>query len=142
MSSEEASESNAAFSTLRTAQSFALAGAVLLSLFSHRTDYAGHFLAGAGGTMLLMAALLLIPGKAVGYGALAAVMAAIAIGWVTESTIFKLAVFDAVDFANQSLGAALAGCCVVGCKRSFGSAIVCAVIGIVLLVAGFWFAFA
>lgn len=130
------------FAALRAAQTVALSAAVMLSLFSHRSDYGGHFLAGAGGTLLLLAVLLAIPGRSIGYDAVAAVLVAIAIGWVTESTIFKLAVFDAVDFANQSLGAALAATCVLGCKRSMSASAGCGLIGIVALIAGFWFAFA
>jgi hypothetical protein len=36
-------------------------------------------------------------------------IACIALGAITESTIFRLAKFDEIDFCNQSLGAVLAG---------------------------------
>jgi hypothetical protein len=41
-------------------------------------------------------------------------LACIALGAVTEATIFRLAKFDEIDFCNQSLGAVLAGLAALG----------------------------
>jgi hypothetical protein len=73
--------------------------------FPERSDYAGHFLAGAGGTLLLLAVVVLAgtPWRVVAAGALAVLA-----GVGTEATVFRLAEFDLVDLANQSLGALVA----------------------------------
>lgn len=67
---------------------------------------------------------------------------AIGLGAVAEATIFRLALFDPVDFCNQSLGACLAGSCLVGRPRSVWSVPGVVGIGMVLLYLGFFFAFA
>lgn len=79
----------------------------------HRTDYVGHFLAGAGGALALLSiaafSIRLSSGIALGWPVVGICLLAIALGAVTEATIFRNAKFDEVDFANQSLGAVLAG---------------------------------
>ena len=50
---------------------------------------------------------------------LAIVVLAVAMGFVTEMTVFNLAKFDPVDFANQSLGACIAGLCLLGQEGGF-----------------------
>lgn len=114
---------------------------VYLGLLGYRTDAAGHALAGLGGTLLLVGALLAVARAPVGWSVIGAVLLAVAAGVVTEATIFKLAVFDMVDFANQSIGACLAGLCALGrCgKDDANVAYGGAVVG---LVAGTFLAFA
>ncbi|MEO2091805.1 MAG: hypothetical protein ABGY75_20310 [Gemmataceae bacterium] len=80
----------------------------------HRRDYLGHFAAGYGGALALIAiALAMIP--PVRYPKLAAwvvvpcTLLAIAAGTVTEATVFNIAKFDEVDYCNQNLGAVIAG---------------------------------
>ena len=108
-------------------------------LFSYRTDYLGHYLAGFAGTLMVLSLLVLIgPHDAV---ALAIGLIAIALGWWTESTIFKLAIFDPVDFINQSLGALVAVSVVLDERRSVGHAAGLFILSIVGLMTGFYFAF-
>lgn len=80
----------------------------------HRRDYLGHFAAGYGGTLALIAiALAMIPptryAKQAGWVVVPGTLLAIAAGTVTEATIFNIAKFDEVDYCNQNLGAVLAG---------------------------------
>lgn len=115
--------------------------AVYLGLLGYRTDAAGHALAGLGGTLLLLGALLAAARAPVGWSVVGAVLLAVAGGVVTEATIFKLAVFDMVDFANQSIGACLAGLCALG-RCGKGDANVAYGGAVVGLVAGTFLAFA
>ncbi len=82
-------------------------------VLGHRYDYVGHFLAGYGGTLLLLATLVVWRGAPVGWSAVGITLVSIAIGAAIEGSIFKIAIFDPVDFGNQSLGAALACACVM-----------------------------
>ena len=108
-------------------------------LFSYRTDYLGHYLAGFAGTLMVLSLLVLIgPHDGV---ALAIGLIAIALGCWTESTIFKLAIFDPVDFFNQSLGALVAVSVVLGERRSVGHGVALLVLSIMGLIVGFYFAF-
>lgn len=76
----------------------------------HRSDYLGHFLAGYGGTLgLLMVVLVAWPSSNIARQAFFITLASIGIGAVCEATIFRIAIFDRVDFCNQSIGAVLAG---------------------------------
>ena len=111
-------------------------------LLGHRSDYLGHYLAGVGGTMLLLVVPAALFRGRLGWVALVPTVIAIAIGARTEATIFRLAVFDPVDFLNQSLGACLAGSLVVGRKGSFPMAAILVLAGGVSLFLGFHFAFA
>lgn len=111
------------------------------TLLGYRSDYLGHYLAGFGGTLLLVAfplAVSVVPRWSV----VALVGLAIGIGGVMEATIYRLAIFDPVDFLNQSLGAVMAGCLVIGRRRSFPAAVVAVIGGLALLWLGFRYAFA
>jgi hypothetical protein len=110
-------------------------------LFPDRTDYVGHFLAGAGGTFWLLAAVAAVaPGRR--WLVVSGVGVAVLLGVFTEATVFRLAEFDPVDLANQSLGAVLAGVGMLDARPSDRSVRVAAGSGFVLLVAGFFYAFA
>jgi peptidoglycan biosynthesis protein MviN/MurJ (putative lipid II flippase) len=93
----------------------ALALAVVFEVFlSPRHDYTGHYLAGYGGTLsAYMVWMRLHPSRQIErWGVFSIVpicLCCIALGAVTEATIFRLAKFDELDFCNQSLGAVLAG---------------------------------
>ncbi|MBX3413255.1 MAG: hypothetical protein KF708_11245 [Pirellulales bacterium] len=89
----------------------------------HRSDYVGHFLAGAGATLFVLAlALGAIPAihfpRVAVWMILALTLLAIAGGGVLEATIYRLAKFDEVDFCNQSLGAVMAGLGMMALVRS------------------------
>ncbi len=114
--------------------------AVLIRVaFPDRSDYAGHFLAGAGATGMMLAVVSAFrppsPLAVLGWS-----LVAVALGGATERTIFREAAFDWVDFALQSSGALLVATAFLGFgdgRRSdlaFG-------IGLALLAGGFWFAF-
>ena len=109
--------------------------------FPQRTDYAGHFLAGAGGTALVLAAARALRGGRP-WDTLALVAACVAVGVGTEATVFRIAIFDPVDLAIQSLGAVLVGCASVGRPRSVRHAMVQAGFALMALIAGFALAFA
>lgn len=130
---------------LRTLRDLTLAitacGAAFGLVFDYRFDYLGHFLGGAGGTLALLA-LASLSGRRLGWTVPLAVVAAIAIGAWTEATIFRIGIFDPVDFFNQSLGAAVAGAVAVDRRGSVPLAISLGVVSLVLVVAGFYFAFA
>ena len=128
-------------SLARAVGAVALVGVAYVVLFPDRTDYVGHLLAGAGGTLLLLAAVTAVAPRrrwAVVLGGWGAVL----IGVVTEATVFRLAEFDPVDLANQSLGAVLAGLGMLDVGRGGKTAAMAVVCGLVLLVAGFFYAFA
>lgn len=113
----------------------------LLIGFPHRTDYAGHFLAGAGGTAGLLALVV------AGFGGrpwlvVTTTMSAVLLGVATEATVFRIAIFDPVDLGVQSLGAVIVGSGVVGMTRSLAAGAAMAAVGGALLIAGFWLAFA
>ena len=81
-------------------------------LLPARSDYAGHFLAGWGGTLgLAWVAARIFRGRP--GGVLAAVAAAVLLGAGLEGTVFALSGFDLLDFGSQSAGAALAGLAIV-----------------------------
>ena len=111
-------------------------------LLGHRTDYVGHFLAGFGGTLLLLTPPLLVFRRAMGWSTLLLVSGAIAIGFVMESTVYRIAIFDPVDFCNQSLGAVVAGSGVAGRRGSPAATAGAFVLGCACLVLGFVYAFA
>lgn len=109
--------------------------------FPTRTDYLGHFIAGAGGTLLLLAPIVALS-RAGSWWRVAGVVLAVAGGVVTEATVFKIAIFDPVDLANQSLGAVVVGAALLDGRRSWLLAAGCVLLGVVLLAAGFHYAFA
>ena len=110
-------------------------------LFPDRTDYLGHFLAGAGGTYWLLAVVVeAAPQQR--WPVVVTVWVAVLLGVLTEATVFRIAAFDLVDLANQSLGAVLAGVGMLDARPHDRSSAVAAGAGLVLLVAGFFYAFA
>ncbi len=109
--------------------------------FPDRTDYVGHYLAGAGGTALLLAFVAAMRGRRP-WLVTAGTVAAIVAGVGTELTVFRLAIFDPVDLANQSLGAVIVGAGLVGASGSRRLAGGLVLVALVLLVAGFRYAFA
>ncbi len=81
---------------------------------AHRTDYAGHYAAGFGGTLLALGwGIGMVPNAislpAFGRWVFTITATAICLGALLESSVFKLAIFDPVDFCNQSIGAVVAG---------------------------------
>jgi hypothetical protein len=119
----------------------AVLGVVYVLSFPDRTDYVGHFLAGAGGTFMLVALVASVSPRRP-WVILGAVGAAVLLGIFTEATIFRLAEFDPVDLANQSLGAVLAGLGLVNVERAEDTTGAAFLGGFVLLVVGFFYAFA
>lgn len=117
-------------------------GAIFLAFLGYRTDYAGHFLAGFGGTLGLLAVLLATVRSSLRWEPLGAAVVAILLGAGIEATIFKLAIFDPVDFFNQSLGAVLAAVAVQGRRGSLVAACGAGVLAILFLIAGALLAFA
>lgn len=118
-----------------------LVGVAYGLLFPDRTDYVGHFLAGAGGTFWLLAAVTAAAPER-RWPVVFGVWGAVLLGVLTEATVFRLAEFDPVDLANQSLGAVIAGVGMLDARESDGSAGVAILAGLVFLVAGFFYAFA
>jgi len=116
-------------------------GLVYVVLFGDRTDYAGHFLAGAGGTYVLLAAVAAWrPGRP--WPVVAGTWLAVLLGVRTEATVFRPAEFDPVDLVNQSLGALLAGLGLVAAQPGDRSVPLALVAAGPLLVGGFVLAFA
>ena len=119
-----------------------IGGAVFLVPLGYRTDYAGHFLAGFGGTLALFAVSLALGRPAFRWEAVGIVIASIALGAWLEATRFKIAIFDPVDFANQSLGAVLAGAALWERRPSASLVAGTGVLAILFLGVGFLLAFA
>lgn len=117
-------------------------GLIFVSLLGYRTDYAGHYLAGFGGTLSLLVFPLATLRPALRWEPLGAALIAILLGAGIEATIFKLAIFDPVDFFNQSLGAVLATISVQGRPASLRAAFGAGVLALVFLSAGAILAFA
>lgn len=113
---------------------------VLIRLaFPGRSDYAGHFLAGTGataGALAVVEAFRRLTPNAV----LALCVACIVAGFGTESTIFREAAFDWVDFAVQSSGAVLAATAFLGSEGGRRSDLALG-LGFVLFIGGCGFAF-
>jgi hypothetical protein len=117
---------------------------------AHRSDYLGHYLAGCGGTLLLIVCTLAILPDVL-YERIAPLtivlltLVAVGIGALFESTIYRIAKFDEVDFCNQSLGAVLAaaGLLLVAGRAKpplfISCGLVCVALG--LLAAGYHYAF-
>lgn len=90
-----------------------LAAGYLLFL-RHRTDYAGHLLAGYGATLgaLGLLAWLSPPAFRARHGRtanLVGTLLCVGGGLVLEASVFRIAHFDPMDAWNQSLGAVAAG---------------------------------
>lgn len=87
--------------------------AAFLYFLGHRTDYVGHYSAGFGGTLLALGIGVGLVSRDIESARLSKLvwllsMGAIALGAFFEATVFRLAVFDPIDFCNQSLGATIA----------------------------------
>jgi hypothetical protein len=117
-----------------------VAGFVYRAAFPDRPDYAGHLLAGAGATLLLLSLVLVLAGPG-SWRVVAVVAVAVALGTLTEATIYKYAEFDPVDWANQSVGAALACLGFLDARRA-AEPVLAAAAGVVVLLFGFHYAFA
>lgn len=118
-----------------------LVGLAYVVGFPTRPDYPGHLLAGAGATLLLGALVVLVrrPHPFVVVGT---VLLAVTLGAVAEQTVFRLAEFDPVDLANQSLGAGLAGVALLECPRRTLPVAAVGAAGVALVLVGFRYAFA
>ena len=123
----------------------ALAGIIGLAayapFFGRRNDYPGHFIAGFAGQLLLLALLGIITRRALVGWALLSLAMAIGIGTITEATIFRLAIFDPVDFFNQSLGATTATAAVIGMTLEDRRGVMAGALAMGFLVIGFALAF-
>lgn len=111
-----------------------------LVLLGYRTDYAGHYIASYGAVLITAATLYRLFGKS-GFITLLAALLLIAFGTYTESTLFRLAIFDPVDFNNQNLGACLAAAALWDGEPKTPTLIGLGVLGTVLVFAGFYVAF-
>lgn len=118
-----------------------LVGAAYVMAFPARPDYPGHFLAGAGATLLL-GALVVLVGRPHPFVVVGTVLLAVGLGAVAEQTVFRLAEFDPVDLANQSLGAGLAGVVLLECPRRALPVAAVGAAGLALVLVGFRYAFA
>ena len=116
-------------------------GLIFLVLLGYRTDYAGHFVAGFGGTLGLLAFPLATLSPSLRWEPFGAAVLAILIGAVLEATIFKIALFDPVDFCNQGLGAVLAAASVQGRPASLAAASGAGVLALLFLLVGAVLAF-
>jgi hypothetical protein len=119
-----------------------LGGLVFVTLLGYRTDYAGHFVAGFGGTLGLLALLLAVPRPVGRFEPLGVALFAILLGAGVEATLFRIAIFDPVDFCNQSLGAVLAAAAVQDRRASLATALGLGGLAGVFLVVGALLAFA
>lgn len=90
----------------------AVIGMLFYYLGSDRLDFAAHFVAGLGGTMVLLSILSLASVKhgspPRGWPILALTLLACGLGIAGEALIFVEGGFDVVDVSNQSLGAVTA----------------------------------
>ncbi len=117
-------------------------GLIFVAFLGYRTDYVGHFLAGFGGTLGLLAFPLATLSPSLRWEPLGAAVVAILLGAAVEATVFKIAIFDPVDFFNQSLGAALAAISAQGRPASLVGAFGSGLLALVFLTVGAIFAFA
>ena len=113
-----------------------LTGLPFYLFLGYRSDYLGHYLAGFGGTLLLLALPPLVRQRLSGAEILAVTLLAVTLGFGTEMTIFKIAKFDPVDFANQSAGACIAGLCLVNQRWEPGRALRVFAVGALIAAAG------
>lgn len=114
----------------------AVTAAGFLVFAANRGDYAGHYLAGFGGGAILGSVVVAFSKRPPRWSVLGALGVAIAFGALLEATVFRIAFFDPVDFANQSLGACVALAVVVGRPPSLPRAASLAVVAPVALVTG------
>lgn len=87
----------------------AVIGILCYYLGSDRLDFAAHFVAGLGGTMLLLSLLTIKRNESPrGWPIVAVTAVACGIGVCCEALFFVEGGFDLVDVSNQSLGAVTA----------------------------------
>lgn len=115
-------------------------GVAFLIFFPHRSDYAGHYLAGLGATLMMLGTTLWLSGRSLRWLGVALVIVAILFGVATEATVFRIAIFDPVDFSNQSIGAIAAGWLMIDVTRR-RAGVTAAALGLVVLIGGVFFAF-
>ena len=127
---------------LRILTAGVVGGLVFVLLLGYRTDYAGHYLAGFGGTLALLAFPLASLSPRLRWEPLGAAVIAILLGAVVEGVLFASAIFDPVDFFNQSLGAVLAAVCVQDRPASMVAAVGSGILALVFLTVGALYAFA
>lgn len=128
-----------------------LIAAFYLLFLGHRSDYAGHYMAGFGGTLFAIMACAEIGRERerhVSNGPLVAIvfLSCVVFGTLLEATTFRLAKFDEVDYCSQNLGAAVAALSSLGMlpesgadRSVIGSSLF---VGMIFLIAGFFYAFA
>ena len=116
-------------------------GAAFLIFFPDRSDYAGHYLAGLGATLMMLGLALWLMGRPLGWIAVALVVLAVSFGVATEATVFRIAIFDPIDFFNQSIGAVAAGWLMYDVTRR-RCGVTGMAVGFIVLSIGFFFAFA
>lgn len=85
----------------------AVMAALMFAAFPYRADYTGHFLAGAGATLLLLALVAASVEKPQPWLVVGVCLGAVGAGAAAEATVFRLAAYDWVDFSVQSMGAVL-----------------------------------
>lgn len=115
--------------------------AAFLLFFPHRSDYAGHLLGGLGATLLLLGVIAAATNRKLNRTVVPLTLVAIALGAVAESTVFRIAIFDPVDFFNQSVGAALAALLMLDAGPARAAGATAIGLGAILVVSGFVFAF-
>lgn len=142
-----------AFRRLVAVSAVSGAGAVAYFVGSGRFDYAAHYLAGAGGTLALIAAVnvawrLLESQWPSAFsdsapGIMVATLASIGFGLVAEFTVFAAPVADIVDIVHQSLGAIVVGIACIAFQSShrswaavFVTELVAAGVGAVMIAVG------
>ena len=128
--------------TRNTVLAAGVTGVVYGAFLSYRSDYLGHYLAGIGATLLLLCVLAARTREPLGWDAFGVTLVSIALGFVAESTVFRLGLFDPVDFCNQSLGACVACACMLETRPSKNDRTGLFVFSLLLVTAGFVFAFA
>ena len=141
---------------MRSVSLYILLPALLLAVayiifLGDRTDYAGHYMAGFGGTLFWIAAAFHLrqnqsPKISPELLTALVVLACIAFGTLLEATVFRLAKFDEVDYFNQNLGAIIAGISSLAVhadpETSPAAVLPSMIIATIFLFAGFVYAFA
>ena len=126
----------------RTLAAALISGVAYGVFLRHRPDYLGHYVAGLGATLMLFCLLWTRLRRALGWEAVGVAVTAIAIGFVTEQTIFRIVFFDPIDFCHQSLGACVACACVLDNKWDRSELPWLLGLAGLLVATGFGFAFA
>ena len=135
---------------LTTSVSGLVTCAAFLYFLGHRTDYVGHYSAGFGGTLIAIGIGVGLVSRAIEPAPLSRIVllvliGAIGLGAFFEASIFRIAIFDPIDFCNQSLGAAIAALAFLAnppqLPMSGGDVGLVVIIGTFFLLSGFHYAF-